>query len=145
MKDGQKVVVKIKNNSFQTLNITGLAIQTDGSIQHGYPNGAAFHPLPAGGEIDWSIDASLPEGYEKGEDILKFFATVDGSSFDWLELPPLDTAIASRNPEAAKTPLDKFLAELLASEDAPPQRNVNSVISASSEWTTEQVKLIVKK
>ena len=87
----------------------------------------------------------LPEGFEKGEDVLKVFATVDGTSFDWLELPALDTEMSSKNSDAAKTPLEKFLAGFLASEDAPPQRNINTVVSASSEWTTEQIQLIVKK
>jgi hypothetical protein len=142
---GQSAILRIKNESFQSLNIAVLVIQPDWSIKHGYPGGAAFHPLQSAGEILWKIEASLPEGCEKGEDVLKVFATVDGSSFDWLELPPLDTAIASKNPQAATTALEKFFATFLASEDAPPQRNINSAASASTEWTTEHMQLMVKR
>lgn len=145
LQEGKYAILRIKNESFQTLNITVLAIQSDWSVEHGYPLGAAFHPLQSGGEIIWKIDASLPENCEQGEDILKVFATVDGTNFDWLELPPLDTAIASKNPQAAKTGLEKFFATFMASEDAPPQRKINSAACASAEWTVEQVKLIVTK
>jgi hypothetical protein len=73
------------------------------------------------------------------------FATVDGTSFDWLELPPLDKPIQPKNAGKATTPLAQFLATYFASEDAPPTKNVNSAVSASCEWTTEQVTLVVKK
>lgn len=137
--------LRICNKSSQTLNITVLAIQPDWSIQKGYPTGAAFQPLDKEGEILWPIKTSLPNGYQEGSDILKVFATVDGTSFDWLELPPLDKPIQQKNAGKATTPLAKFLAAYFASEDAPPTKNVNSAVSASYEWTTEQITLVVKK
>ncbi|MFM6414309.1 MAG: caspase family protein, partial [Planktothrix sp.] len=141
----QFACLRIRNESFQTLNITVLAIQPDWSIQKGYPTGAAFQPLDPGGEIPWPLKTSLPNGYQEGLDILKVFATVDSTSFDWLELPPLDKPIQPKNAGKATTPLAKFLATYFASEDAPPTKNVNSAVSASYEWTTEQVTLVVKK
>ncbi|MFM6194105.1 MAG: caspase family protein, partial [Planktothrix sp.] len=142
----QFACLRIRNESFQTLNITILAIQPDWSIKKGYPTGAAFEPLAPGGEIPpWRIQTSLPNGYQEGSDILKVFATVDATSFDWLELPPLDKPIQPRNAGKATTPLAKFLAAYFASEDAPPTKNVNSAVSARYEWTTEQITLVVKK
>ena len=141
----QFACLRIRNESFQTLNITILAIQPDWSIQKGYPTGAAFQPLDQGREILWPLKTSLPNGYQEGLDILKVFATVDGTSFDWLELPPLDKPIQPKNAGKATTPLAQFLATYFASEDAPPTKNVNSAVSASYEWTTEQVTLVVKK
>ncbi|MEG4813422.1 caspase family protein [Microcoleus sp. K5-D4] len=138
-------VLRIRNESFQTLNIAVLAIQPDWSIKKGYPSGAAFQPLDKGGEIKWRIKTSLPAGYEEGADILKVFATVDGTSFDWLELPVLDKPIAGKDAKKATTNLGKFLAAFFASDGAPPRKNVNSAAHASEEWTTEQVKLIVKR
>ncbi|MFB2834335.1 caspase family protein [Floridanema evergladense] len=142
---GQFACLRIRNESSQTLNITILAIQPDWSIVKGYPSGAAFQPLDKGREILWPIETSLPNGYQEGSDILKVFATVDGTSFDWLELPALDKPIQPKNAGKATTPLAKFLAAYFATEDAPPTKNVNSAVSASYEWTTEQVTLVVKK
>ncbi|MBE9144273.1 caspase family protein [Planktothrix mougeotii] len=143
----QFACLRIRNESFQTLNITILAVQQDWSIQKGYPTGAAFEPLDQGREILWPIKTSLPNGDQEGSgsDFLKVFATVDATSFDWLELPPLDKPIQPKNAGKATTPLSQFLAAYFASEDAPPTKNVNSAVSASYEWTTEQVTLVVKK
>ncbi|ERT07669.1 caspase domain protein [Lyngbya aestuarii BL J] len=141
----QYACLRIRNESHQTLNITVLAIQPDWSIVKGYPNGAAFQPLDKGRDILWPIKTSLPNGSQEGIDILKVFATIDGTSFDWLELPALDQPIQSKNAGKATTPLAKFLATFLASEDAPPTKNVSSAAYASEEWTTEQLTLVVKK
>ncbi|MEG4071075.1 caspase family protein [Microcoleus sp. Pol14C2] len=135
----------IRNKSSLFLNITVLAIQPDWSIIKGYPTGAPFQTVDPGKEVKWRINTSLPNGSQEGTDILKVFATIDGTSFDWLELPALDKPIESRNPDRATTPLAKFLAAFFASEDAPPTKNVNSAAYASEEWTTDQVTLVVKR
>ncbi len=135
----------IRNKSSLFLNITVLAIQPDWSIKKRYPKGAPFQTVDPGKEVKCRIQTILPNGYKEGADILKVFATIDGTSFDWLELPALDKPIQSRNAGKATTALAKFLADFFASEDAPPTKNVNSAAYASEEWTTEQVKLVVKK
>ncbi len=137
--------LRIRNKSSLTLNITVLAIQPDWSIKKGYPTGVGFQPVDPGKEVKWRIQTSLPNGYQEGTDILKVFATIDGTSFDWLELPALDQPIQPKNAGKATTPLGKFLATFLASEEAPPTKNVNSAAYASEEWTTEQVTLFVKR
>lgn len=135
----------IRNKSSLFLNITVLAIQPDWSIKKGYPKGASFQTVDPGQEVKWRINTSLPSGSQEGVDILKVFATIDGTSFDWLELPALDQPMQPKNPAKATTQLAKFLAAFFASEDAPPTKNVNSVAYASEEWTTEQLTLVVKK
>ncbi|MGB3509731.1 MAG: caspase family protein [Microcoleaceae cyanobacterium] len=142
---GQFAYLYIRNKSSLPLNITVLAIQPDWSIKKGYPTGTAFQIVGSGKEVKWRIQTSLPNGYQEGTDILKVFATIDGTSFDWLELPALDRPIQPKNAGKATTPLGKFLATFLASEEAPPTKNVNSAAYASEEWTTEQVTLVVKK
>ncbi|NET26720.1 caspase family protein [Okeania sp. SIO1I7] len=142
---GQFAYLYIRNKSSLPLNITVLAIQPDWSIKKLYPTGVAFQTVGSGKEVKWRIKTSLPNGYQEGTDILKVFATIDGTSFDWLELPALDKPIQPKNAGKATTPLAKFLAKFLASEEAPPTKNVNSAAYASEEWTTEQITLVVKK
>ncbi|NEP03481.1 MAG: hypothetical protein F6K34_00775 [Okeania sp. SIO4D6] len=76
-------------------------------------------------------------------DIVKVFATVDGTNFELLELPVLDQ---SRRGFGNQQPTNK-LEELLAAvvDEDSPQRNIKVVTDASEEWTTEKVVLVVKK
>ncbi|MBD2694909.1 caspase family protein [Anabaena catenula] len=137
--------LKIRNESSQTLNITVLAIQPDWSIGKLHPIGADFVILEAGRQIKPPIRfrTSLPEGYQEGADVLKVFATVAGTSFDWLKLPALGehrTGVEGRRPS---NPLEDLIAAI--SDENPANRNVSPAAYPSDEWTTEQVKLIVKK
>ncbi|KYC43197.1 peptidase C14 [Scytonema hofmannii PCC 7110] len=140
----QFACLRIRNEGFQTLNITVLAIQADWSIVKGYPSGAAYQPLAPGQEITWRIQTSLPQDVKEGTDVLKVFATIDATSFDWLEIPALDKTINGKNPDRAANPLEKLMAAF-ATEEAPPKKNVSSAAYASEGWTTEQVELYIKQ
>lgn len=137
--------LSIRNESSQTLNVTVLAIQPDWSIGKLHPSNADFVILEAGKELKPPIRfrTSLPEGYTKGADIIKVFATVGATSFDWLKLPALDnprTVVQGRRPS---NPLEDLLAVI--GNENPPNRNLSPAAYPSDEWTTEQVKLVVQR
>ena len=137
--------LSIRNESDQTLNITVLAIQPDWSIGKLHPTGADFVILEPGREIKPPIRfrTSLPGGYTKGADILKVFATVSGTSFDWLKLPALGENRKKVEGRRPSNPLEDLMAAI--SEENPASRNLSPAAYPSDEWTTEQVKLIVQR
>ena len=136
--------LRIRNESDQTLNITVLAIQSDWSIGKLHPTHAEFIILDAGHEIKPPVRfrTSLPEGYTEGADILKVFATVTGTSFDWLKLPALGEQRKGVEGRRPSNPLEDLMAAI--GNENPANRNVSPAAYPSDEWTTEQVKLIVK-
>lgn len=139
----ESIILHIRNDSSQVLNITVLAIQSDWSIVQIHPdNASAFEPLDPGQEKLIPIQTSLPEGYEQGADILKVFATVKATNFRWLELPALDKPRWGRQVSRSTDPLDELLAAV-ASEQ-PPNRDIHAAAYRSGKWTTEQVKLVVQ-
>ncbi|MEA5499116.1 caspase family protein [Limnoraphis robusta] len=139
------VYLRIRNKSSQTLNITVLAIQPDWSIAQLHPKKVNYEILEPGQKLEPDIrfNASLPEGYTEGDDILKVFATVTGTSFDWLKLPALDKPPGSPVNRAASNPLEELFSAI--ADENPDPKNVTRAVFASDEWTTEQVKLVVKE
>ncbi|MBD2512574.1 caspase family protein [Nostoc muscorum FACHB-395] len=141
---GEYAILRIRNNSQQVLNITVLAIQQDWSIAQIHPSGAgAFEPLDPGKEKLIRVQPSLREDRKEGADILKVFATVGVANFRYLELPVLDQPRKAAQVTRATNPLEKLLAAV-ASEQ-PPYRNLSAAAYPSDQWTTEQVKVVVKK
>ena len=137
-------LLRIRNESTQVLNITVVAIQPDWSIFQLHPEGAsAFEPLDPGTEKLVRIHTSLPEGYNEGADILKVFATVGATNFRWLELPALDKPRKGTQVFRTNNPLEELLAAVASTQ--PPNRNVSAAAYPGDKWTTEQVKLVVKK
>ena len=137
-------ILRIRNESTQVLNITVLAIQPDWSISQLHPEGtSAFEPLDPGMEKLIRIYTSLPLGYNEGSDILKVFATVGATNFRCLELPALDKPRKGTQIFRASNPLEELLAAVAS--EKPPSRNVSAAAYPSEKWTTEQVKLVVKK
>lgn len=141
----QFAYLRIRNESSQTLNITVLALQPDWSIGKLHPENSEFDLLEAGQEFKPTIrfTTSLPEGYTESADIIKVFATVAGSSFDWLKLPALDQPPVEGDGRRPTNPLEDLMAAI--GNENPPSKNVTSAAYPSDEWTTEQVKLVVKK
>jgi hypothetical protein len=132
--------LRIRNESSKTVNITVLVIQPDWSIvQHGN-----YEILEPGQKLepDIRLRTNLPEGYTEGDDIFKVFATVTGTSFDWLQLPALNKQglLVGRK---ASNPLEELFAAI--ANDDSSKKNVTRAVFASDEWTTEQVKLVVKE
>jgi hypothetical protein len=137
------VYLRIRNQSSKTVNITVLVIQPDWSIVQLHPSGSGYEILERGQEKPLRFNTSLPEGYTEGDDIFKVFATVTGTSFDWLQLPALDQPKIEITGKSASNPLEELFAAI--ANDDSSEKNVTRAVFASDEWTTEQVKLVVKE
>jgi len=143
LESGEKITLRIYNESKRVLNISALILQTDFSIVKFYPKGLGGEPVDPESSKGTKFDMELPENYQEGVDVIKVFATVDATNFELLELPPLDQprpGIGDKNPTTA-------LGELLSAvvDEDNPQRNIRVVTDASEEWTTEKVEVVVKK
>ncbi|MFB2976588.1 caspase family protein [Microseira sp. BLCC-F43] len=141
---GEYAFLRIRNQSTQYLNITALAIQPDWSIAQLHPIGADFEVLDPGKEKLVRIRTSLPESYKEGADVIKVFATVEGTSFRWIKLPALDQPRAGvQEGFKPSSPLEELFAAF--ADDIPSNKNLIAAAYPSEKWTTEQVKLVVKK
>ncbi|NQE38566.1 caspase family protein [Microcoleus asticus] len=101
---GERVVVRIHNESNRTLNISALILQADLSIVKSYPKGAPYEVVDRGQSRETRLEMELPKNYQEGVDVIKVFATVDATNFELLELPPLDQprpGIGDKNPTIA--------------------------------------------
>lgn len=130
--------VRLRNDSSQALNVTVINLQPDWGISQIYPyksgNFITFNP---GQEEILPLQASLPNEYEKSNDIIKVFATVGATDFHWLELAALDRPTNlgwGKNPE---NPLEELLAVIAA--EKPSTKNLEPARYAASEWITDQL------
>ena len=140
--------VRIKNGfpehqSNNVLNITVLGLQPDWGIIQIYPSGAAewFVPLDPGREVLLPLQSILPEGYTKGTDTIKVFATLGESTtnFQWLQLPPLDQPprrVRMRG-ESPKDPLEEMMGAITS--ELPTMRNLEPARYPSKVWTTVSI------
>lgn len=143
LKAGEWLFVRIRNDSAQVLNVAVLNLQPDWGITQVYPAGAAyFEPLDAGQEILLPFSAALPEGYVKGTDVIKVFATVGCPNFRWLELPALGepTDNVRSTHRAPTNPLER----LLLAASAGASRNLKPAAYASSGWVTRLLAIHVQ-
>jgi len=140
---GERVALRIYNQSNRILNISALILQADLSIVKFYPQGAAYEVVDAGQSREIRFDIELPENYQEGVDVIKVFATVDGTNFQVLELPALDQSRKGFGNQKPTNPLEQLLAAVVDEDE--PKRNIRVVTDASEEWTTEKVELMVKK
>jgi Caspase domain. len=137
------VYLIIRNESNRTLNITALNLDADFSISKFYPDGAPYEVVDPGQNIRRELKLSLPQNYEEAANIIKVFATVDGTNFQFLELPPLDQSRKGFGKEQPTNALEQLLAAVV--DENNPQRKITVVIDASEKWTTEKVEVVVKK
>jgi hypothetical protein len=140
---GERVALRIYNQSNRILNISALILQADLSIVKFYPQGAAYEVVDAGQSREIRFDIELPENYQEGVDVIKVFATVDGTNFQLLELPALDQSRKGFGNQKPTNALEKLLAAVVDEDE--PKRNIKVVTDASEEWTTEKVEVMVKK
>ncbi len=133
----------IRNESNRTLNITALNLDADFSISKFYPEGATYEVVEPGQKIRRELNLSLPEKYEEAVNVIKVFATVDGTNFQLLELPPLDQSRKGVEHPEPTNALEQLLAAVVDEDN--PQRKITVVTDASEEWTTEKVEVMVRK
>jgi len=137
------VYLIIRNESNRTLNITALNLDADFSISKFYPDGTPYEVVDPGQNIRRELKLSLPQNYEEAANIIKVFATVDGTNFQFLELPALDQSRKGFGKEQPTNALEQLLAAVV--DENNPQRKITVVIDASEKWTTEKVEVVVKK
>jgi caspase domain-containing protein len=142
-KTGQKMVMRIRNNSNQVLNVSALNLQPRYGVVQIYPSEPFenFVPIDPGKMEFIPLTAGLPEGYKEGKDIIKVFATIDQTNFRMLELPSLDQPKTTR--EATRGNISSPLEELMANiaKDKPATRNLDVSSAPSRGWTTAQIEL----
>lgn len=143
LEEEEKFFVRIHHEYNGTLNIAALTLQPDFSIIKFYPKGITYEPVDLGQNKGTSIKLGLPENYQEGVYIIKVFATVDGTNFNFLELPALDQSRKGVEHPEPKNALEQLLAAVVDEEN--PQRKITVVTDASEEWTTEKVEVVVKK
>lgn len=136
--EGDWMVLRVKNASSQFLNITILALQPDWSVTQVYPSDCASWVFDPSQEMPVPLQASLPDGYQQGTDIIKVFATVGVTDFRWLELPALDrSATESKNQQRKPTnSLEEFLGAVVEARLSIP--------IAIGEWETATVEVRTK-
>ncbi|KAI1303460.1 hypothetical protein F5Y03DRAFT_359546 [Xylaria venustula] len=97
--DSEWLVVQIRNKSASALNITVLDLDSSWAINQIYPfGGAAYETLDSGKTLYLPLEVATPDGVvSEVLDTIKVFATVEVSSFRWLELAELDGHSLQRN------------------------------------------------
>lgn len=140
---GERLTLRIYNESNRTLNISALILQADLSIVKFYPKGAAYEVVEPGQYKEIRFELELPENYQEGVDVIKVFATLEGTNFQLLELPALDQSRKGFGNQEPTNALEELLAAVV--DEDSPNRNIKVVTDASEEWTTEQVKIVIKK
>lgn len=148
VKQGQKLVLRIKNNfppeSGQILNFTALDLQPDWGISQIYPSSGSFASLDPGTEELLPFMVGLPSSYVNGRDIIKVFAAIDQTSFRWLELDPLDQpTLSTKSVDPAivpKDPLEQLMSAMTKS-GAATTKNISISPNASKEWTCIEVEV----
>jgi hypothetical protein len=136
--DGDTIWVKIENLARDgvAINVTVLDLAPGWSISQIYPmkQGADFDTVEAGESIPLYFKMSIPnKTLSNHADVLKVFATVDATSFRWLELPKLgreQRCTVTRDPRGS---LEEYLAAFNTTRLATP------VSSGYNEWVTVAV------
>jgi Caspase domain len=143
LEEGEPVTLRIYNQSKRILNISALRLQADLSIVQFYPKGMTDEVLESGEYKETSFEIELPDNYQEGVDIIKVFATVEGTNFKLLELPALDQTRKDFGNQKPTNALEQLLAAVV--DEDSPQRKIKVITDASEEWTTEKVEVVVRK
>jgi Caspase domain len=143
--EGQYFLLRIHNLSNQVLKVAAFDLQPGWAVEQIFPRGSDTDYLnidPKRYE-DVILRAYLPQGYQKGKDVIKAFATVNPTSCRWLELPSLDKPVERTRATGPQSELEQFMA--IMTEDRPKTRDVQLSVSASHEWTTSQLEIEMKR
>lgn len=142
--DGDEANLFIRNDSRSAVEITILMLSEDWSVQQIYPDdGSDSYTFEPNESDTITFDTFLEDDRKEETTIFKVFATVGATNFRMLELPSLDEEYQSKAPTRGElNPLEEILAQL--AETTPETRAVRMQNSASRQWTTTQVELVVK-
>ncbi|WP_088892426.1 caspase family protein [Leptolyngbya ohadii] len=154
--NNERVFLRVKNISKQSLNIAVLDLAPDWSISQFPVQGqeGQFFQLVSDAEIFiGKIRLVFPEGegetYQQGvPETFKLFATRGPADFRWLRLPPIDQSLQSDERSATRgidSPLAKLLEAVGGDPDAEPSMT-RAVLEPdpSAEFVTKQIHIMVK-
>lgn len=145
---GETACLRVTNFSSTPVNVTVMDLQPDWGISQVHPSpGERDYELLEPGEeraLLLPLGAWLPDDYQEGTDTLKVFATVEGTSFHWLEMPALD------QPPAARRGIQRggdALEQLITAFAAPKltRQMVNLSAPKGRSWTTTQIEVRVRR
>jgi hypothetical protein len=130
---GTSVTLKITNLSTSALNITVLDLEPSWEITQILPEGrgADFEVLDPGKYI--KLPLYMTTEFEDNVDIIKVIATVEPTSFRWLELPSLGEQQRNTSERNPTNSLEELCAALTEERKAFPRAR------SFGEWTTTQV------
>ncbi|MFL5588391.1 MAG: caspase domain-containing protein [Ktedonobacteraceae bacterium] len=144
LKDGEWLFLRVKNASSQPLNITAFDLAPDWSITQVFPPDTSYETFDRGEERTLSLQAVLPPGYEEATDVLKLFATIGSTDFQWLQLSALDRPSRSRGfGGVPSNPLEELLFALV--EGAPAMRTLIPGVRPTREWVTTQLEVCIQR
>lgn len=146
---GEEACLRVTNLSNTPVNIAIMDLQPDWGISQAFPspdNGQDYELLESGANnaLMLPMGAWLPDDYQEGVDTLKVFATIEGTSFHWLEMPALDQPPAA--PKATRNTGDA-LEQLMSALAAPKltRQMVNLSAPKGRSWTTTEVEVRVRR
>lgn len=143
---GEKVGLRVTNLSGIPVNISIMDLQPDWGISQAFPADADYYLLETGSKNALIIpfETFLPDDYQEGTDILKVFATVEGTSFHWLEMPALDQPPAA--PKGTRN-MGDALEQLMSAFAAPKltRQMINLSAPKGRSWTTAEVEVIIRR
>lgn len=145
---GESAVLRITNSSNQVLNITIFDLQPEWGIAQVYPSDTDSEILEPGRPLELPFsNLTLPEGYTDAVETVKVFATVEPTSFRWLELPALDKPVSQQRADRGvpQGALEELMSAFTA--DAPPtgMRSFNLAAAPVTNWTTAQLDFRVRR
>jgi predicted phosphodiesterase len=126
--------------------VTVLDLQPDWSVAKIFPPDKDSELVDPGGNVEVPLVFELPSAYKESLETIKVFATVGSTSFDWLQLPPLDKPLVSRGAKRSSgNALENLMAEFSA--DAPPANATRARLGnvAMAKWTTAQADVLVRR
>ncbi len=143
---GEGVCLSLRNESTQPLHLGVLALQPDWSVRPVIPSlQAGQHLAIEPGTVHYiPMRSALPEGFARGREVFKIFASSRPFSFDCLQPEAAvglngSAAEADSRPSDEENPLQELLG-ILASEEAGAEELAPEDF-ASHEWTVEQLEL----
>lgn len=146
---GETAFLRVTNFSKTPVNLTIMDLQPDWGISQIYPDaqsGLDYELLEPGADkaLLLPIGAWLPDDYQEGVDTLKVFATIEGTSFRWLEMPALDQPPAAT--KGTRDPGDA-LEQLMSAFISPTltRQMVNLSAPKGRSWTATEVEVRVRR
>ncbi len=143
LEEGSWICLTLVNRWEAPLHMAILDLQPLWSILQIFPYRSDGHLLEPNGEIRIPLCASLPRNLEAGRDLLKIFATLEGTHLSCLQMPVLGGSV--RSSQISPTP-SASLGNLLASmvDESLVRRDLTRQPDAGSDWTVQTVSLSIR-